>query len=181
MASLEDLKSALKITLENKGVLQQVKAQIRAEIFNSLDEQETEKPQLSSENILINELIREYLEYNHHFHTVAVLLPESGQPEGSLGRTVLAKELRIADEGHTRDLPLLYTLVGRAKQLNPPITQNPIAHVAEPKWAGGTTAEYQLDRPAFAYGESGGLRTSAPTARPVHSTASQLEPLIFHQ
>jgi lisH domain-containing protein FOPNL len=99
MASLEDLKSALKITLENKGVLQQVKAQIRAEIFNSLDEQvhvrlgvpsctwtrdcrcstcecqETEKPQLSSENILINELIREYLEYNHHFHTVAVLLP----------------------------------------------------------------------------------------------------------
>jgi hypothetical protein len=39
MASLEDLKAALKITLENKGVLQQVKAQIRAEIFNSLDEQ----------------------------------------------------------------------------------------------------------------------------------------------
>jgi hypothetical protein len=33
--------------------------------------------------------------------------------------------------------PLLYTLVGRAKQLNPPITQNPIAHIAEPKWAGG--------------------------------------------
>jgi hypothetical protein len=32
---------------------------------------------------------------------------------------------------------LLYTLVGRAKQLNPPITQNPIAHIAEPKWAGG--------------------------------------------
>ena len=95
--------------------------------------------------------------HNDAHVTETVLLPESGQPEGSLGRTVLAKELRIADEGHTRDLyakarraqctsqhiaagcgrPLLYTLVGRAKQLNPPVTPNPIAHVAEPKWAGG--------------------------------------------
>ena len=38
-ASLDDLKDALKETLESKGVLGQIKARVRAEIFASLDEQ----------------------------------------------------------------------------------------------------------------------------------------------
>ena len=30
--------------------------------------------------------------------------------------------------------PLLYTLVGRAKQLSPPVAPSPVVHAVEPKW-----------------------------------------------
>ena len=53
----------LKDTLENRGVLGQVKARIRAEIFAALDDNSLPPPKLSNENLIINELIREYLEY----------------------------------------------------------------------------------------------------------------------
>tara|TARA_B110000305_G_C18839447_1_gene359400 strand:+ start:83 stop:208 length:126 start_codon:yes stop_codon:yes gene_type:complete len=41
MASLEDLKNVLRETLEQKGTLNKVKAEIRAEIFTSLDADNT--------------------------------------------------------------------------------------------------------------------------------------------
>jgi lisH domain-containing protein FOPNL len=37
MASLEDLKNVLKETLEQKGVLSDLRARIRAEVFTALD------------------------------------------------------------------------------------------------------------------------------------------------
>ena len=55
-----------------------MKARIRAEIFNTLNERPTKKPELSNENLILNELIREYLVFNNYTHTLAVLLPESG-------------------------------------------------------------------------------------------------------
>ena len=39
MATIEELKDVLKETLEDRGVLSKIKAQIRAEIFNTLNEQ----------------------------------------------------------------------------------------------------------------------------------------------
>ena len=78
MASINELKEVLKETLEDRGVLQEVKARIRAEIFNTLNEKPTKKPELSNENLIINELIREYLVFNNYTHALAVLLPESG-------------------------------------------------------------------------------------------------------
>ena len=38
-ATLEELKDALKDALDSKGVLNQIKARVRAEIFSALDEQ----------------------------------------------------------------------------------------------------------------------------------------------
>jgi len=81
MASLEDLKNVLRETLEQKGVLNKVKSQIRAEIFTALDADNVQgKPQVPQENVLINELIREYLEYNQYYNTASVFVTESGQP-----------------------------------------------------------------------------------------------------
>lgn len=68
----------LKETLENRGVLGQIKARIRAEVLRALDDQEEEKPSLSNENMLINELIREYLEFNRYKYTLSVLLTGEG-------------------------------------------------------------------------------------------------------
>jgi len=80
MASLEDLKNILKETLESKGVLNDIRAKIRAEVFTALDSENAGKPKLSNENLIINEMIREYLEYNKYYNSMSVLMTESGQP-----------------------------------------------------------------------------------------------------
>lgn len=53
--------------------MNQVKARIRAEVFNALDRPSEGRPAVSNENILINELIREYLEFNKYHYTTSVL------------------------------------------------------------------------------------------------------------
>ena len=63
----------MKETLENRGVLNQIKARIRAEVFNALDDHTEPPPSLSNENMLINELIREYLQFNNYKYTASVL------------------------------------------------------------------------------------------------------------
>lgn len=63
----------LKDTLEKRGALGQIKARMRAEVFNALDDQSVPRPALSHENLLINELIREYLDYNKYKYTASVL------------------------------------------------------------------------------------------------------------
>lgn len=60
-------------TLESRGVLSQLKARIRAEVFSALDDQREPRPPLSHENLLINELIREYLEFNKYRYAASVL------------------------------------------------------------------------------------------------------------
>mmetsp|Transcript_4493 Transcript_4493/g.6785 ORF Transcript_4493/g.6785 Transcript_4493/m.6785 type:complete len:136 (+) Transcript_4493:558-965(+) len=112
MASLEDLKNALKETLDSRGVLSEIKAKIRSEIFSALDDQEVARPKLTDENLIINELIREYLSYNNYHHAASVLLAETGQPsEPPFDRAYLARELRVAEDSKSRSVPLLYGLV----------------------------------------------------------------------
>ncbi|XP_065150072.1 centrosomal protein 20 [Paramisgurnus dabryanus] len=108
MATVTELKSALKETLETRGVLQQLKARIRAEVFSALDDQSTPRPPLSNENLLINELIREYLDFNKYRYTASVLTAESGQPEVPLDRHFMANELNVAEDASSKTVPLLY-------------------------------------------------------------------------
>ncbi|XP_075624223.1 centrosomal protein 20 isoform X2 [Balearica regulorum gibbericeps] len=111
MATVAELKAVLKDTLEKRGVLGQIKARIRAEVFNALDDQSEPRPPLSHENLLINELIREYLEYNKYKYAASVLTAESGQPAVPLDRQFLAKELNIAEDANGKSVPLLYGIL----------------------------------------------------------------------
>ena len=115
MASLEDLKAVLRETLEQKGVLNDVKAKIRAEIFTALDSENAGKPQLSNENMIINEMIREYLEYNKYYNSASVLVTETGQPsEAPFDRQYLQNKFGISSQkGNKRgeQMPLLYDLI----------------------------------------------------------------------
>ncbi|XP_051877916.1 LOW QUALITY PROTEIN: lisH domain-containing protein FOPNL [Pristis pectinata] len=88
MATVSELKAVLKETLEKKGVMGQLKARIRAEVFSALDDQSEPRPPLSHENLLINELIREYLEFNKYKYTASVLTAEAGQPEITYRETI---------------------------------------------------------------------------------------------
>ncbi|XP_056606549.1 lisH domain-containing protein FOPNL [Triplophysa dalaica] len=111
MATTTELKSALRETLEARGVLQQLKARIRAEVFSALDDQSAPRPPLSHENLLINELIREYLNFNKYRYTASVLTAESGQPEVPLDRQFIANELNVAEDSSSKTVPLLYGLL----------------------------------------------------------------------
>ncbi|XP_065540270.1 centrosomal protein 20 isoform X2 [Lathamus discolor] len=111
MASVAQLKAALKETLERKGALGQIKARIRTEVFNALDDQNEQRPPLTRENFLINELIREYLKYNKYNNAAHVLTAESGQPEVSLDRQFLVEELNIVEGTNGKSVPLLYGML----------------------------------------------------------------------
>ncbi|EAR85025.1 fop amine-terminal dimerization domain protein (macronuclear) [Tetrahymena thermophila SB210] len=118
MASVNELKDVLKETLEEKGVLTKIRAKIRAEIFNTLNDQGTEKAPVSSENMIINELIREYMEFNNYNHALSVFIPETGQPQQPpFDRNFIAKKLKIIEDKNTRDLPLLYGIVYGVKKM----------------------------------------------------------------
>lgn len=111
MASIDDLKNVLKETLDNRGALNQIRARIRAEVFSALDDQTDMKPVLSNENMFINELIREYLEFNKYKYTSTVLTAESGQPKDPIDREFLSSELGIRESSKSKQLPILYGLV----------------------------------------------------------------------
>lgn len=111
MSNLEDMKSVLKETLEKRGVLGQLKARIRAEIFQALDDESETKPRLSHENMLINELIREYLIFNNYKYSESVFTAEAGQPRTSLDRAFLCNELNISQVGESQNVPLLYSML----------------------------------------------------------------------
>ncbi|WAQ96752.1 CEP20-like protein [Mya arenaria] len=108
----------IKDTLENRGVLGQIKARIRAEVYNSLDDTSDSKPPLSNENMMINELIREYLEFNKYKYTASVLVSESGQPKQPLDRAFLAEELNVEEDRNSTQVPLLYSLIGQFMNKN---------------------------------------------------------------
>uniref|UniRef100_A0A8D0QWJ9 Centrosomal protein 20 n=1 Tax=Sus scrofa TaxID=9823 RepID=A0A8D0QWJ9_PIG len=111
MATVAELKAVLKDTLEKRGVLGHLKARIRAEVFNALDDESEPRPSLSHENLLINELIREYLEFNKYKYTASVLIAESGQPVVPLDRQFLIRELNAFEESKDNTIPLLYGIL----------------------------------------------------------------------
>ncbi|XP_030068132.1 centrosomal protein 20 [Microcaecilia unicolor] len=113
MATVAELKAVLKDTLEKRGVLGQLKARIRAEVFSALDDHHEPRPPLCHENLLINELIREYLEFNQYKYTASVLHAESGQPEVPLDRQFLIHELNIVEDPNRKAIPLLYGILSQ--------------------------------------------------------------------
>ncbi|ORX55520.1 hypothetical protein BCR36DRAFT_347487 [Piromyces finnis] len=110
MATYEDLKEVLKESLQVKGVINKIKANIRSEVFKSIDDEDQEKPKLSYENLIVNELIREYLEFNNYKFALSVFLAESNQPNEALDKNFLTKELKVKLDKDNQQLPLLYGL-----------------------------------------------------------------------
>ena len=67
--------------------------------------------------MIINEMIREYLEYNKYYNTASVLVTETGQPvEPPFDREYLHKKFSItsnnsAQKNNRQSMPLLYELI----------------------------------------------------------------------
>ena len=93
MSSIEELKTSLKETMIKRGILNKIKAEMRQEIYEALDNDDNPKPKLTRENFIINELIKEYFNYNDYNYSSKVFQSETGQIKNNLNRNELAKEL----------------------------------------------------------------------------------------
>lgn len=122
MTSVNELKDALRGELEERGILNQVRALMRKSIFEAIESDNKPKPKLSDENLLLNELIREYLQFNNYLNTNSVFMAESGQPINALDRNIIAKELNITEDASSKKVPLLYGIIfGLKKESFQPI------------------------------------------------------------
>ena len=118
MHSIEELKSNLKETLINEGILNKIKAEMRQEIFNFIDNDDNPKPNLTKENIIINELIKEYFKYNNYSFSLNVLESETGQIQKYFNRNELIKELNIIESENNKNKPILYSIMSGLKNHN---------------------------------------------------------------
>ncbi|XP_067051697.1 centrosomal protein 43-like isoform X3 [Acropora muricata] len=127
MSAEEDteLRDMVAQTLESKGVLGKIRAQLRASVFLALEEQEGAEgkiplmnPELkkflsTSEGCLVTGLVREFLEYFDLDFTIAVFDPESNFSDRYSGRNNLAKDLKLQDVSGSAKRPLLAEVVKR--------------------------------------------------------------------
>lgn len=133
-SSQDSLKAAMREALEANGTMTHVKAQLRAAIFQSLCDAtsmpvpaeelggEGVRPPMGAplqpppppENVLINELIKEYLAFNGLEHSLAVFQLEARVPDSTVPRRVLAAELKL--RGAPADVPLLYAMLNENRQ-----------------------------------------------------------------
>jgi lisH domain-containing protein FOPNL len=110
MTTLNEMKEVLKEHLEKTGTLNEIRSKLRSDIFNTLNNNGKNQQSLSNQNLIINELIREYLAFNNYNYTNSVLIPEAGQPEKPLDRKIVSSQLNLVESAETRQIPLLYSI-----------------------------------------------------------------------
>ena len=120
MATVDDFKNAVRDRLAQNGTLKKMQASIRAEIIETLAETTTrQEPPKPKDTYVIDELIREYLEFHGYRSSLSVFVPESGlQQSGSLGREFLAGRIGIKLGPQSEQLPLLYSAIGALSKSN---------------------------------------------------------------
>ncbi|XP_040205819.1 centrosomal protein 43 [Rana temporaria] len=138
-----ELRDLLINTLENNGVLNKIKAELRASVFMALEEQERaeNKPALVNERLrqflnsregrLVAGLVTDFLQHFHLDFTLAVLQPEANLPSTPNNRAEVAGELGLpeAEKGGPLLLELIRSFQGRQNGL--PEQELPPGHLAE--------------------------------------------------
>ena len=114
MASEKDLCKTVTQSLRENGFLDKMSADVRKEILEILTNERKNhqlSPELSAENFVINELIKEYLEWNSFNQTSDVLSLESGQPKQRISRSELENTMNIQSGENSAKIPLLYSII----------------------------------------------------------------------
>ncbi|NXH80916.1 FR1OP protein, partial [Edolisoma coerulescens] len=123
-----ELRDLLVQTLESSGVLNKIKAELRAAVFLALEEQEKveNKAPLVNESLksflgtkdgrLVAGLVAEFLRFFNLDFTLAVFQPESSTLNGLDGRENLARDLGITEAEGAVDGPLLLEVVRKCQQ-----------------------------------------------------------------
>uniref|UniRef100_A0AAA9TAM1 Centrosomal protein 43 n=1 Tax=Bos taurus TaxID=9913 RepID=A0AAA9TAM1_BOVIN len=129
-----ELRDLLVQTLENSGVLNRIKAELRAAVFLALEEQEKveNKTPLVNESLkkflntkdgrLVASLVAEFLQFFNLDFTLAVFQPETSTFQGLEGRENLARDLGIIEAEGTVGGPLLLEVIRRCQQKEKALT-----------------------------------------------------------
>ena len=113
-----DLKAALRAALESKGVLKDIKAKLRAEVFHCLEDKTVELPDKPRDVHIANEIIREYMTNFNLTNSLSVFMEEGGQPaELSADRQFLASELGLRLRPDEKE-PLLVVILRVLRELH---------------------------------------------------------------
>ena len=119
MASENDLCRTVTQCLKDNGFLNKMSAEVRKEILDALKNEKQNHqipPELSAENFVINELIKEYLEWNSFNQTSDVLSLESGQPKQRISRGELENTMNIQSGENAARVPLLYSIISSVRK-----------------------------------------------------------------
>ncbi|XP_035278758.1 FGFR1 oncogene partner isoform X10 [Anguilla anguilla] len=122
-----ELRDLLIQNLENNGVLNKIKAELRAAVFLALEEQDKveNKTPLVNESLkkclntkdgrLVASLITDFLQVFNLDFTLAVFQPEINSLNGLESREAVARELGVTEQEGNRGTPLLLELVKRSR------------------------------------------------------------------
>lgn len=80
-------------------------------IVTASNDQRNGPPIPTDEVLLVNELVREYLEWNGYLYTSSVMSSEAGLPSERKTRCELCMEVGVRDDDKSSALPLLSNIV----------------------------------------------------------------------
>ena len=110
-----ELHSVIMDSLKRRGVLGKISANVRAEVFHTIEDKTIPMPEKTNEVYLATELIREYMMSSQLNSSLSVFNEESGQPmEMRVDREFIGGELgfNVMDETYeSKEVPLLVLLV----------------------------------------------------------------------
>jgi hypothetical protein len=120
-----DLKSAVRDALERKGVIKDIRARLRASVFNCLEDKSTPSSANKSKDLYMStELVRDFLVSMGLSSTLAVFCQELGETsEVNSDREFIAGELGFSissqdEEVHGDSIPLLTLFCNSRHQKN---------------------------------------------------------------
>lgn len=122
-----ELRDLVVQTLESNGILGKIKAQLRASVFLTLDEEEKKNPleneRLNSfcetmEGLQVVSLFKEFLKFYNLDYTLSVFEPETNVLDNQ-SRESLARELNIIDKGEVSRQPLICEVLRRGTKQRP--------------------------------------------------------------
>uniref|UniRef100_A0A3Q3K6T1 Centrosomal protein 43 n=1 Tax=Monopterus albus TaxID=43700 RepID=A0A3Q3K6T1_MONAL len=127
-----ELRDLLIQNLENSGVLNKLKAEMRAAVFLAMEEQDKveNKTPLINENMkkclstkdgrLVASLILDFLQVFNLDFTLAVFQPEINSLNGLDGRDQVCRELGLSESEVNRNSPVLLELIRRGRHNDKP-------------------------------------------------------------
>ncbi|XP_041970649.1 centrosomal protein 20 [Aricia agestis] len=112
--SEKELLDAMKNLLKKSGDLNKFQAEVRSTIIQVLQENlngSKNFPKPPAEVDLINELIKEYLQWNGYLYTASVMTLEASLPDANKSRAELCAEVGVKDDEKSSALPLLSNII----------------------------------------------------------------------
>ncbi|CAH2105848.1 unnamed protein product [Euphydryas editha] len=118
--SEKELLDAIKNLLRKSGHLNKFQAEMRAKVTEVLQERQISlnpgfkssgAPQPNDEVLLVNELVKEYLEWNGYLYTASVMSSEAALPNVKKTRAELCSEVGVKDDEKSATLPLLSNII----------------------------------------------------------------------